>query len=408
MNLLKISWANLKDKKLNSFLSALLMALGIGLISLLLLLNKQLDDKFKRNLRGIDMVVGAKGSPLQLILSSIYQIDAPTGNVSLADAQRIMRNPMVKMAIPLAMGDNYQGFRIVGTNQKYVSHFDGKLTDGRLFSQDLEVCVGAKVAAATGLKLNDSFAGMHGYDNSGDVHDNKKYKVVGIFEYNNSVLDQTIVTNVSSVWAIHAGHESQSATDLLMADDSSSAQTSASEEITSLLVKFRNPMGLIVLPRFINENTKMQAAVPAFEINRLFSLMGVGLDTLQAIAFIIIFIAGVSVLISLYNSLKERKYEMALMLSMGAVRTQLFALLLIEGLTLAVVGYLAGILMSRVGLLIFSQQTEQNFRYDFNNFGILIEEVWLLGGAVLVGVVAAALPSLGVYKINISRTLAEE
>ena len=84
MNLFKISWANLKDKKLNSFLSALLMTLGIGIISLLLLLNKQLDEQFRRNIKGIDMVVGAKGSPLQLILSSIYQIDSPTGNVSFA------------------------------------------------------------------------------------------------------------------------------------------------------------------------------------------------------------------------------------------------------------------------------------------------------------------------------------
>ena len=383
------------------------MTLGIGLISLLLLLNQQLDDKFKRNLRGIDMVVGAKGSPLQLILSSIYQIDAPTGNVSLADAQRIMRNPMVKTAIPLAMGDNYLGYRIVGTNQKYVSHFDGQLADGKLFKDDLEVCIGAKVAAATGLKLNDSFAGMHGFDDSGDVHGDKKYKVVGIFAYNNSVLDQVILTNISSVWNIHEGHQSTSATDLLMATDSST-QISASEEITSLLVKFRNPMGLIALPRFINENTKMQAAVPAFEINRLFSLMGVGLDTLRAIAFIVIFIAGLSVLISLYNSLKERKYEMALMLSMGASRTQLFLMLLLEGLVLAIAGYAIGIVASRVGLLVFSQQTEQNFRYDFNNFGLLPEEIWLFGAAVAVGFVAAALPSLGVYKINISRTLAEE
>ena len=102
MNLFKISWANLKDKKLNSFLSALLMTLGIGIISLLLLLSKQLDDQFRRNIKGIDMVVGAKGSPLQLILSGIYQIDSPTGNISLSEAQRVMKNPLVKTAIPLS------------------------------------------------------------------------------------------------------------------------------------------------------------------------------------------------------------------------------------------------------------------------------------------------------------------
>jgi putative ABC transport system permease protein len=124
MNLLKISIANLKEKKLNSFLSALLLTLGIGMISLLLLLNKQLDEQFRRNIRGIDMVVGAKGSPLQLILSSIYQIDSPTGNIPLSEVNALKRNPFVKTIIPLSMGDNYHGFRIVGTSTAYADHFE--------------------------------------------------------------------------------------------------------------------------------------------------------------------------------------------------------------------------------------------------------------------------------------------
>ena len=411
MNLFKISWANLVNKPLNSFLSALLMTLGIGLISLLLLLNKQLDEQFRRNLKGIDMVVGAKGSPLQLILSSIYQIDSPTGNVSLAEAQQVMKNPLVKKAIPLSMGDNYQSFRIVGTNQKYPEHFEAKLQTGRFFEDRMEATIGAKVAAVTGLKMGDSFAGGHGLDNMEDVHGDKKYKVVGVLERNNSVIDQLILTDLSSVWAIHEHPEDatkgSSATDMLTGADSTQT-TAPSQEITSLLVKFRNPMGMIALPRFINENTKMQAASVAFEINRLFSLLGVGLDTLRALALIIILIAGVSVFVSLYNSLKERKYEMALMLSMGATRTRLFVMLLLEGLLLALLGYVLGIVLSRVGLWLFSRAAESDFHYSFADFGLLTEEIWLLGGAILIGILAAALPSLGVYRLNLSRTLAEE
>ena len=167
-------------------------------------------------------------------------------------------------------------------------------------------------------------------------------------------------------------------------------------------------MGMIALPRFINENTKMQAASVAFEINRLFSLLGVGLDTLRALALIIILIAGVSVFVSLYNSLKERKYEMALMLSMGATRTRLFVMLLLEGLLLALLGYVLGIVLSRLGLWLFSRAAESDFHYSFADFGLLTEEIWLLGGAILIGILAAALPSLGVYRLNLSRTLAEE
>jgi len=157
MNLFRISWSNLNDKPLSSFLSGLLMTLGITIISLLLLLNKQLDDQFKKNIKGIDMVLGAKGSPLQLILSSIYQIDAPVGNIPLDEAERLTRNPMIKSAIPLSMGDNYRSFRIIGTNKKYLDHFEATIGQGQLFVKDLECVIGPRVAEATGLKVGDTF-----------------------------------------------------------------------------------------------------------------------------------------------------------------------------------------------------------------------------------------------------------
>ena len=182
MNLFQISWSNLSDKPLSSFLSGLLMTFGITIISLLLLLNKQLDDQFRKNIKGIDMVLGAKGSPLQLILSSIYQIDSPTGNIPLDEAERLTRNPMIKTAIPLSMGDNYRSFRIVGTNKKYLDHFGATIAQGKLFQQNLETVIGPRVAAVTGLKIGDTFAGSHGLDKDGEVHANSNYKVVGILK----------------------------------------------------------------------------------------------------------------------------------------------------------------------------------------------------------------------------------
>ena len=410
MNLFKISIANILEKKLNSFLSAMLLTLGIGMISLLLLLNKQLDEQFRRNIRGIDMVVGAKGSPLQLILSSIYQIDAPTGNVPLAEVNSLRRNPFVKNVIPLSMGDNYQGFRILGTTPKYVEHFKAKIASGQLHNASMEVTIGSKVAKMSNLKVGDQFASSHGLDSEGDKHGEKKYKVTGIFEPNGSVVDQLIITRLSSIWDIHDHEEDheKSTENKHTENHAESGDDDENQQVTSALIQFRNPMGLLTIPRQINENTSMQAALPSIEINRLFSLLGIGIDTLRALAMIIISIAGISVLISLYNSLKERKYEMALMLSMGATRTRLFLMLLIEGLSLAVIGYFAGIILSRVGLWMFSRQAEQDFDYSLKSFTILPEEIYLFFAALAVGAIAAALPSLGIYKLNISRTLAEE
>ena len=429
MNLAKISWSNLTDKPLSSFLSGLLMTLGIAIISLLLLLNKQLQDQFSRNIRGIDMVIGAKGSPLQLILSSIYQIDSPVGNIPFDEAERLTRNPMIKTAIPLAMGDSYKSFRIVGTNKKYLDHFGATLAQGQLFKADLEVVIGPRVAAATGLKVGDSFASQHGLDGNGEEHGDKKYKVVGMLAPGNSVCDQLILTNIASIWAVHdhgngrdEDHDHEEATPATAEvkpdhheeeahangdDHEAEAGPEPSPEITAMLVKFRNPMGMM-LKRGIDNNSKLQAALPAIEVNRLFDLLGVGVQTLRGLALAIIIVAGISVFVSLYNSLKERRYEMALMLSMGATRAQLFGMLLLEGLVLALIGFVAGLTLSRLGLWLLSQFVEGNYHYSFSDASILPDEWWLLTVAVGIGLIAAALPALGVYRMNISQTLAEE
>ena len=381
------------------------MTFGITIISLLLLLNKQLDDQFRRNIKGIDMVLGAKGSPLQLILSSIYQIDSPTGNIPLEEAEKLTRNPMIKTAIPLSMGDNYRSFRIVGTNKKYLDHFGATVAQGRLFQQDLDVVVGPRVAQVAGLKLGDTFSGSHGLDAEGEVHADTKYKVVGILNQTNTVTDQLILTPVSSVWAIHEHHDDEHHEG--EAHEAEEEHEEAPREITSMLIKFRNPLGMM-LARGINSNSKLQAALPNIEINRLFSLLGVGVETLRGLAIVIMLISGISVFVSLYNSLKERRYEMALMLSMGATRMQLFGMLLLEGLVLALLGFVLGVVLSRVGLWLFSSSVSSEYHYNLAAFGILPEEWLLLGVAILIGLLAAALPALGVYRMNISRTLAED
>lgn len=408
--LLKISWKNILDKKLNSFLCVLLMTFGIAIISLLLLLGKQLQDKFAKNISGIDMVVGAKGSPLQLILSSVYQIDNPTGNVYLSDVQDIAQNPLVKEMIPLSMGDNYQGYRIVGTNKKYFEHFKAKFATGALFKKDLDVVLGAQVALNTGLKVGDTFSSSHGLDAEGEVHGETKYKVAGILEFNNSVIDNLVLTSLNSVWNIHEHKEAEHTEEEGAEHDEHESEEAdmAKREITSALIKFRSPMGLMSMPRNINQNSKLQAALPSIEINRLFELLGIGIDGLQILAAVIMLISGISVFVSLYNSLKERKYEMALMLSMGASRTRLFLMLLLEGVLLALFGFVAGVVLSRVGIILISNQLSKKFHFDVNQMNLQTGEIYLFIGALAIGILAAALPSINIYRLNISRTLAEE
>lgn len=407
MNILKISWKNIVDKALTNGLSTLLMALGVGIIALIISLGKQLDEKFTKNIKGIDMVVGAKGSPLQLILSSIYQIDSPTGNISFAEANTMARNPFIKKAIPIAMGDSYLGYRIVGTDSSYLSHYQATVTEGKLFQKEMECIIGQTLAHKLNLKIGQKISSAHGLDNEGEKHEVVKYTITGILAYNNSVLDQLIITPLESVWHVHE-HEQNESNALELLDEKPTTETADNKQITAMLVKFRNPMGLMTIPRNINANTTMQAALPAIEINRLFSLMGIGLDTLKWIAFLIIFVSGLSVFVSLYNSLKERKYEMALMLSMGATRLKLFTLLLLEGLIIGITGFVIGLIMSKLALFAMSKTAEENFHYEFNVLAFSIDELWIFAACIVISMLAAAIPSLGIYRINISKTLASQ
>jgi putative ABC transport system permease protein len=410
MNIFKISVKNLLNKRLTNGLSILLMALGVGIISIILALSTQLNDQFNNNIKGIDMVIGAKGSPLQLILSSIYQIDAPTGNINFSEAKAISKNPFIKKAIPISIGDSYAGYRIIGTDSSYLQHYKTEFEIGKIFEKPLQCVIGAILAAKLNLKIGDKLKTVHGLDDEGDKHDDHGYVITGILKPNNSVLDQLIITPLESVWEMHKEANNKKSALEILEEPSEQKQKndSDSREITALLVKFRNPMGLMTIPRNINANTNMQAALPAIEINRLLSLMGIGIETFKWISFLIIFVSAISVFVSLYNSLKERKYELALMLSIGASRFKLFKLLLFEGLFIGILGYLLGFIFYKIGLFLMSSLSEQNFHYQFNISNFQNYDFYIMLACIGISVVAAAVPSFRIYKINISETLSEQ
>lgn len=414
----KLAWRNIWFKPLNTILSIILLTSSVAIITVLILLEKQFEEKFTNNLDGIDLVMGAQGSPLQLILSSIYQVDAPTGNISLDSAKVWMQNPMVAKAIPLAFGDNYKGFKILGTNQDYLNHFKVEFSEGKTFDKNFEVVIGSEIAQKLTLNVGDEFFGSHGDSEEGEVHDHYAYKVVGIAKPTGKVVDNLILCNIPSVWQMHhQGHENPAhgeeghvheegdehehheATDLTIDEPGM--------EITSVLLQMRNPMAKLTWQRIIPQNTKMQAASPAIEINRLFTLFGVGIEALRYLAYGIMLISGISIFIALFNTLKERKSEFALLRVNGAGRLQLLKLVLIESLLLCFVGFIFGTILGRIALVLISKSSEADFKLSFNPYEFIWnKEGWLLALTLIVGIVAALIPAVKAYSLNISKTLA--
>jgi putative ABC transport system permease protein len=425
----KLAWKNIWFKPLNTILSILLLTASVAIITVLILVEKQFEEKYQSNLDGVDLVLGAQGSPLQLVLSSVYQVDDPTGNISYDSVKVWMQHPYVKKAIPLAYGDNYVGFKIVGTTPDYIEKYQAKIADGKVFEHNFEVVIGADVAEKLNLKLGDTFKGTHGSAAEGEVHDHGEYIIVGIASKTGKVIDNLILSNIPTVWQMHheegheevaenpahgePGHVHEEEEHVHSEEcnhDSHESDMTIDEpnmEITSVLIEFKNKMGVFMWPNIIAQNTKMQAALPTYQMNRLFDMFGVGLNALKYLAFGIMLISGISIFIALFNTLKERKAEFALMRVNGAKKHQLLLVVLLESILLCIVGYLFGTILGRVGIVLLSKASESDFKLGFNPMEIIWEKEGLLFGlTLLIGLLAALIPAIKAYTINISKTLA--
>lgn len=432
MTLLGLSLAYLRDRPLNAALNLLLLALGVGTIVLLILFSARLEERLTRDARGIDLVIGAKGSPLQLILASIYHVDVPTGNVPLAEVARWRRHPLVEAVIPIALGDNVAGFRVVGTEPAYVEHYGAALAAGRLWQEPFEATIGATVAARTGLGVGGTFVGSHGLAPGGPAHTEDVYTVVGVLAPNASVLDRLILTPIDTVWQVHGfesaehdetddhgasakpGHEHEESAEARGAepapatDPDHAGEVAAGNqlEVTALLVRYRSPLAAVELPRLVNQETAFQAAAPALEMTRLLSLIGVGLDTLRAFGLLLIASAGLSVFIALWNALEERRYDLALLRTLGAPRRVLFLQPLLEGVLLTGGGALLGVGLGHGVAEALGRLVPAAEAIGLAGLAWQLEEVYAVGLALGVGALAALLPAVRAYRTDIADILA--
>jgi putative ABC transport system permease protein len=464
MGIFRLSLAKIVSRPLNATISIVLFAIGIGIISLIVNIEQTIKEQFQRNLAGIDLVAGAKGSPLQLILSTVFHIDAPTGNISLSEAELIGRNPLVEKTIPIAIGDNYNGFRIVGTTVDYGEIYNATLSSGKWFADAFETVVGAEAARRTGLSIGQQFTGRHGFTDHGHHHDEDIYTVQGILKPTGTVLDQLILTTVDTYWMIHKSHDHSDECNHIHSDEcdhdheedkhsheghihdencnhghsdeeaewqeliakmDTREELSAEEmelyrersgqvreipidpgtQITALLIFYSTPRAAIQLPRIINDNTNMQAASPAFETHRLFSLIGRGVSAARWLAWIIIAISGINLFIHLANTLNQSIHEIALIRALGANRIKVMALLVLQGIWLALAGWALGIVVAKTIFILVVQSNAP----VIGTFSVLnLNDLILLAYALLAGILASLPPAIKAYRSDIHYILGNE
>lgn len=395
---LQVAFAYLREKKLSTVLNVLLLGLGVGTIIALLLILSQAEDRMERDATGIDLVIGAKGSPMQLILSSVFHVDIPTGNVPISEASLIIAEPQVKLAIPLALGDSYRSFRIVGTNPSYIDLYNGKLATGRLWDKPLEAVIGADAARATGLTINAQFVGAHGLnDSSGHVHDEHPYTVVGMLAPTGSVLDRLILTSVASVWKVHE-HADEAGHDENDGADHSGHDHSKGKEVTAYLIQYATPLAAVSFPRLVNASSSMQAASPAMESARLFQIIGIGVAALKGFAGIMMLCAALGIFIGLMNALDERRADLALLRVLGAGRSVVVLVTLAQGLALGLMGVILGVLLGHAGAEWIGVTYAESQRVAIGGRVWVSQEWWVIAGAMGLAVLASLIPAWRAYR----------
>jgi putative ABC transport system permease protein len=420
--MLALSLAYMRDRLGATLLTILLLSLAVASLIVLLLLSTTVSDRFARDAQGVDLVVGAKGSPLQLILSSVYHLDAPTGNVPLATLDLLRRDPMVGRAIPLALGDSFRGFRIVGTEPAFLGLKGGAVATGRMFEAPYEAVIGASVARGTGAGIGQKFVGSHGLgaDSTGAMgHDHAPFVVTGILAPTGSVLDRLILTRVESVWGVHgiaspaAGEAHDDHHD--EADDHDEAHearprlegpSAPAPDVTAILVSYRSPAAAIRLPAAINRQTALQAAVPAQETARFLTLFDGAIAGARLFGWLIAGAGALSIFTMLLAAARAREGDLALLRVMGATRMQVFGTVLLEGVLTAAAGAILGLLLAHLLVEIAARSSLTLAGLGLTGLAGHAGEWAILGGAVALGALAALPPAARVFRQDLAATLA--
>lgn len=429
MSLWLIAWRNIQQRSLASALTGLSMALGVALVAAVLVIHGVIDRSFRRGAQGYDLVVGPKGSPLQLVLNTVYYLGDPAGKIPHEHYVELISHrfqlpdgrvsPPFKAAIPVCMGGSYLGFPLVGTTPEFFElsfmegeHYQFTQRGGQGRNMETrniwEAVVGPAAAKAANLKLGDQFQPRHtrGVEEEECPEEHHPFTVVGIFAPTGTPNDRAIFVNIEGFWQMHE-HPSK--------DTPSEEQTEASRRfVSAVLVRLdeSDPTLNAAIPRLIEDYRiggvqVFQAVHPSVEVTKLLEgIIGNVQLVLLILAVLVVVVAGVGILVSIYNSMNERKHDIAVMRALGASRLTVMMVILLESILLSLGGGAVGVLLSHglVGLLgpIITEHTG----VQISALQFQVSELVLIPGLVILASIVGYLPAAAAYRTDVAKALA--
>jgi putative ABC transport system permease protein len=428
MSLWKIAWRSIQQRALASSLTGLSMALGVTLVVAVLVVYRVVDDSFRRNASlGYDIIVGAKGGKLQLVLNTVFHLSQPIENIPYSYLREFTEGKYkayVEKAIPYCLGDNYKGFRVVATtpdllDEEYAVGEHYRFASGRNFRPNgfFEGVVGSVAAHRTGLKVGDKFRPAHGVieDSQSDVHD--AFAVVGILEPTGTPNDRALFINMEGFYLLanHAkpleGEEAKAAKSAPAhaEEDHDDLQPlpEAQRELTAILIRVSQPIAAALLPNRVNEESVAQAVLPIREIRDLFdTIVGPIEAVLLVLTALIVVVSGVGILVSIYNSMSDRRREIAVMRALGARRQTVMAIVLLESILLSLAGGLAGVLLGHGLIVALGPLIAAQTGVSVGLSSFAPAELALIPGLVALASLVGYLPAVAAYRTDVARALA--
>jgi putative ABC transport system permease protein len=382
-------WGQLKARPAMTGLHILLIAVGTAALMLVSSLMQSVTDAAERDARGIDLIVGPKGSPIQLVMAGVYHLDVPPGNIKLKSLDTVVaRHPLVESVIPLSLGDSYAGARIVGTTPELIRHYGADFEQGELWSAPTDAVLGAAVAQRTQLQPGMTFVRVHGLDAQGSAHDDHPMIVVGVLKSTGTVLDRLILTSIESVWEAHGLPNSPE-----------------SNETTLAIVKYKSALAAASVPRLINSTPDLQAASPALESARLLTIFGWIAAILRAFAGLVVIVAGISLFVALSYVLSQRMLDVAVVRALGARRVDVFGLLMGETAIVASCGVVFGFALARAAAWFGNRWLPEQAKLRLDSLTSM--EVALGLGVIAFALLCTAWPVWRAYRADAAQILAK-
>ena len=402
MSRLLFSLRQLRYRRTSSILTLFSVSLAVALVIAILATVGGMREGILGSMGHYDLVIGSTGSETQLILSTIFHIDNPLGNIPYSYVEKLSADDRVREVIPVSLGDAVQGYRMLGTTPAYLTASQLGVAHGKLFDAPDEAVLGAVVAKALGLKLGDEFVSSHGLSQglSNGEHDHDlEYTVVGILAPTGTPSDRLVFTSLESIWLVHG---------LLHDEDHHHEHEHDDEEglpVTAILIKPNGPSEAMQLRRELNDELGIQAVFAIAVVRRILDYMGTGGYLLLGVAFVSVIVSSLALFISMASAAVERKRDVAVLRALGAKRSVVFTLVCMEAFLIAVAGSAVGYLLGQMTAL-----SIRSWVVSASGItpGIVLMSTYQVGAilaAIAFGTAAGLVPALTAYRLDATKHL---